>query len=254
MPPGHAHGGVPRTSRNAAGGGFGHWWVREWWWWPPRAPPSGRSGGTKGASLRLRNRAGNEAMTDSSRRAAHRLALRSLLAPLALCMILEACGQSSNPARIDVTVEMDAALTLDSVTIEATAQGKSPLKKEIPAAGTNSLKWSIVIQSPGTNLTVTLVADGIHQKDSIVRYLAYARISPGRTVSVRLTLGSRCSGSAAPVCKPGDTCSDGTCVTPPTFGSDGPDGGGSPDLGGANCTEGVAGIPANPCHEAETAS
>ena len=50
---------------------------------------------------------------------------------------------SSGAGRIEVTVDVDHALMLDTVHIEATAAGKPPLSQDLPLSGATSVRWTI---------------------------------------------------------------------------------------------------------------
>lgn len=134
---------------------------------------------------------------------------------LGLAMASQGCA-ANNTGRLDVTVEIDPLLALDSVQFEASAPSRpTPFSKELPASGVTSLQWTVIVRDPGTLLDVTLSARGKRGGQTVVTYGALARVSTGDIVSAVLHLGARCL--SVPACPTNQTCEEGSCVDRPIF-------------------------------------
>jgi alpha-tubulin suppressor-like RCC1 family protein len=137
-------------------------------------------------------------------------------------------------AEIDVTVDVDAALALDHVTITATAPTKMPLPKTFAVtSATTSVEWTVKVAGVTTGFEATVTAAGIKGADTLVTYAATAQVGPGQTVAVHLKLTTRCTSVS---CAVGLQCDDGTCTPPPSFHPD--TDGGAPGDGSVDVADG----------------
>jgi hypothetical protein len=152
--------------------------------------------------------------------------------------------KSPQPGRIDVTVQIDQALTLDTVHMEVTGEGKPLLPKDFPATGLTTLTWTIMVQNLKSSLTATVAATGMRAGKSIVTNAGDAKVSPGFATQVFLKLSTLCS--PGPICTdPANTCDNGLCVKRPTFGEIADGGIGPPpsDAGLPDSVKGDTGAP-----------
>ena len=148
--------------------------------------------------------------------------LSSVLVGLALAAGCSSGSKSSS--RINVTVEIDPALALSRVTVDATATGKSPISQDLALPATastqaTSLHWTIVLQDLKAALDASLTASGYGAAATpVLTYSAGAHLLPGQTVEVTLRLDSACV-TVAPSCKADETCDLGACIKKPDFGA-----------------------------------
>jgi formylglycine-generating enzyme required for sulfatase activity len=161
------------------------------------------------------------------------------------------CRSSASlpPTRIDVAVDVDAALQVKNVTLSVTAPGRSapPATMSVgDASGTPPrvprIHWEIVIPDVTAPFDATVSASSTSGSDTIITS-ARAAIAPGRVQAVTLHLSTLCKGMS---CTAPQTCQEGTCGEPPLIG---PPDGGADSLGdgtdapaasanGATCTSG----------------
>jgi len=168
----------------------------------------------------------------------------SLVAALAIAI---GCGSESRaPSRIDVTVQVDPALGLDRITLNATAAGKEPISQDLapPSIPSSTIRWTILVVDLRTALDATIVANGFQGAGTtaLVSATASAYLQPGETVAVTLRLDANCAGISCPA---NQTCKVGDCVPTPVFGdNDGGTGDGGTDTcapcpNGFGCVAGV---------------
>ncbi|HET6147937.1 MAG TPA: hypothetical protein VFH68_10430 [Polyangia bacterium] len=141
-------------------------------------------------------------------------------------LLIGACNKET-ATRIDVTVDADAALTLQSIKVRATADGKMDFEKAMPASGRQHL--TILLPELTTPLAAVVTATGYSDKGGttkVVWQAADVLVTPGQAVAVVLRLSIACRD---PICKDGETCRDGTCGPRPRYGQG--DAGGPVDAG-----------------------
>jgi alpha-tubulin suppressor-like RCC1 family protein len=136
------------------------------------------------------------------------------------------CKSSVDTTRLDVVVNVDPALKLDSVEIDVEADGVAADARPkliqpftVPASsGTPPMIAPIVWEIPisnvsGAPLIATVTAKGIGSM--AVTQEQFAKVEPGQRTTVILTLTSACVGKT---CTSDETCSDGTCGQIQTVG------------------------------------
>src|SRR6266700_100073 len=132
------------------------------------------------------------------------------------------CHQS-DMAQLDVTVQIDPALNLDSVTIEFKAHNSASASRTFPVVPAGSppspsdVKWPLSIEVL-SQFTGTLTVHG-KAKDSasdVVTLVADVTIAPKQSLAVTLRLSAACQGKP---CTDVDnqTCVDGKCGPHPTY-------------------------------------
>jgi alpha-tubulin suppressor-like RCC1 family protein len=158
------------------------------------------------------------------------------------------CKSSVNGTRLDVVVEVDPALKLDSVEIDVEADGlaadaRPKLTQSFPVpAGSGTppmiapIIWEIPISSVSVApLLATVTATG---NGSVgVTATVIAKVESGQRTTAILRLTSACAGTN---CPSGQTCSDGTCGQIQTVGP-GADAGAGGGGGSRTNTGGSAG-------------
>jgi hypothetical protein len=158
-----------------------------------------------------------------------------------LFTLLMGCGSSAQHAAtsIDVTVDIDDTLGLDSVGISAIAPGRSKLDKRFSvSATTTSVGWTILIPGVTAEFDARLTASGSKGAATPVGYAAIAHVVPGTTVDVLLKLDSRCVTGAVS-CAGETQCDEGTCTAVPRF----PSGNDAGNDGGPSNTDAPTDVP-----------
>jgi hypothetical protein len=175
--------------------------------------------------------------------------LRNLLIAVAALAILTDAGcrdSSTTTTSLVVTVQIESALNLDTLKVVANAAGRSDVENDYTPIPASPVRWTVQISNAPTPFEATVTATGQRGGQDILRYAAFATVTPGQESDVLLKLTAACAGSQAPTCAPDQNCDNGGCVEKP--GSGGPDGGPPPakrcvhdtDCGsGGHCSDGV---------------
>jgi hypothetical protein len=146
------------------------------------------------------------------------------------------CGAGSSSSRIDVAVEVDPALMLSRITVNAMATGKPPISQDLglpqPSGSAATVHWTILVRDLKTTLDASVIAAGFagSRSTATVTTAAAVHLLPSETVAVKLRLDAKCAGVD---CLAEQTCSLGSCVRRPVFGDTdgGADDGGAPTCG-----------------------
>jgi hypothetical protein len=109
---------------------------------------------------------------------------------------------------IDVTVDVDGELAIDTVTVSASAPGKSDFHKDEPAAAVVAISIEPSGLAGGT--TVLLEARGSKNGDAVIIDRARVALATGSRVAARLHLSADCAGVLS--CAADQTCFHGACV------------------------------------------
>lgn len=160
----------------------------------------------------------------------------ALTAILGLCAAVAGCGGESNTARLDLTVNVDPLLQLESAVVVVSGGGRGSLPRTFPltaAAGDASagsdaaassdgganggrvtLRWQVLINKVTTPFVATIEATGKQGGADVVAMTADATISPGANVAATLWLSAACKDVR---CEGSKTCVEGACVDRPMF-------------------------------------
>ena len=129
----------------------------------------------------------------------------AFLLAAALCFV--ACN-SGSPTAIDLTVQSDAELHLESIEIIARAAGKPDFHRTVKA--TASAKITIEISGLADRAPVTLEAQGIRSGETVILARARVAVSVGKHVTALIHLEAACANQ--PACPGEQTCAGGACV------------------------------------------
>jgi hypothetical protein len=142
------------------------------------------------------------------------------------------CDSSASSTTIDLTVETEPALALDSVGIAMAAPGKQP--RTLPRSPDPKILVSIVVQGLSNGTIVNLQANGLRAGAFVVVARANVAVHAGTHVPVTMRLTVACAGVLS--CASNQTCENGTCVAISTGADAGTPGSGG--VGGDASTDG----------------
>jgi uncharacterized membrane protein len=161
--------------------------------------------------------------------------LLSLMLAAMVASATSGCGSKSNRATLNITIDVDPALSLQTVQAEVTAPGKHGTRMFVPMA---NIRWTVYLNDLGAKTSVTISAKGIDALErAIVTYTVMATAGPGETLLVPLKLSAACN--PGPVCRADENCEDGVCAKRQTIGTGGS--GGSAGSGGVDAGIGTGG-------------
>lgn len=167
----------------------------------------------------------------------------SLLMGSFLLASVATAGCHSSPiatnATIDVTVDLDSSLALNSVVITAMAPGKMQLAKSFSVTNaTTSVRWTILVADVTTGFQATISATGLKGTATQVTYAATVQVVQDQVVDVTLKLESTCAGVS---CAAGTQCDESACEPLPNF---------TPDLDGGMAKDGAGDVSSLPVTDA----
>jgi hypothetical protein len=150
----------------------------------------------------------------------------SILALSLAALAVAGCGSSLPPTSIDVTVNVDAALGLSSITVTATAPGRSRVAQTLqvpPAHGASrvAVRWQLLIPNITKGFEASLVAEGKPSAGTVTDAVQVG-VVPGARVAATMSLTASCVGVSCPA---GQTCANHDCRTIPVVGGSAPDAG-----------------------------
>lgn len=162
------------------------------------------------------------------------------LAAILLVAIGAGCGAGAgSPTGIDLTVEVDEALSLDTVDITMRAIGKTPRVLTRPSA--ESILVRIVTEGLEAGAIVNLDVSGVKNGTPAVLARAQAKLRRAEIVRATVRLTKVCEGILS--CQVTETCSAGVCVaisTTADAGTTGSGGQAGAGTGGAASDDGGA--------------
>jgi hypothetical protein len=148
-----------------------------------------------------------------------------------------ACGGSGKSKTVvEVTVEVDANLSIDTIGVTASSPFK-PRVVELKLPPGPSVKQNIYVSDLGDGAIVSVEARGERRGSTVVIARGRVALAKNKTVLITLRLSKDCEDVVT--CDPDQTCDHGMCVTIPLPSV--PDGGAPDAAGGGGGRDGTGG-------------
>jgi hypothetical protein len=125
---------------------------------------------------------------------------------------LGACYSSSSSTTIDVSVDVDGALSLDEIRLTLSAEDRKALvsSRAVTAVGGRIVtqRWHYAIEGVAGGFVATVLAEGLRANSAVASSSTRVAIEPAAGTRASLRLTAPCKDST---CADGGTCNGGGC-------------------------------------------